>query len=766
MTDNFYKSEIDRELLLNIEIQKQNLKALPAKFKAQKKAVSPVTQQMIDDYKKQFRDLYKRKNAKGTEQFFKFLIPDALPTLEKKDYTTLKPYFDSGEVEDINIKLDELILDYKDQEQGLRDQYRIIEESKNKINKLKSKGTLLYNNNILIEEEIDLFEIRGSTSVYENIDKVYNKYEKNNEELNKLEIQIKEQIERKKISEDVIPKIIITLENITTKINELKKQLEENDENILSNEKYLYTIEQNNRKKLAEYAETLKIMNEGQIDVTRGQDESEDDYLKRLGDVALIQEDLTVIHLFNNNEFKKNLKTIVSSEWKIENISKAFTNDDKFLLNKTIEGFKKYFKDKTGLGNKNLDVDEYISLIRDYMDSEGVQIFKKITDDKEDGKKEFKSAFDYPEQDGLIKPKEEPQESSFEETKEEPQGSSSEETKEKPKGLSSEKILTGKINDKEIVIINTLLESMIYFKLNPDKNDIAISTNGEDYGSIESSTPYQVSFQAKLREILNLTIGNISSKYIIDEAKAFNGRDEGGITKKEFITYIEEISRNPNSDQNKISEALTKINKIRIENEKSRNEKMDKKYSMYSVDRKTGEGLRKSKKSKRKKIIAQKGASVKQVDKFSEFGNLILLLRKLYDTNVLSIKDKNGINIPGIPNQKVNDNFVNLILKIVNNEDVNLKDIDDLNQKDSILFTVLMNKAGLKKKYQINNVRTLEALSKRLELLEGEFEAGNDNDLMIKELYEIVFKLAYLGAITLSNAKKHYKQTVKLLKKN
>ena len=186
MTDNFYKSEIDRELLLNIEIQKQNLKALPDKFKAQKKVVSPVTQQMIDDYKKQFRDLYKRKDAKGTEQFFKFLIPDALPTLEERDYTSLKPELNPDDINAKNKELDDLILEYKDQEQGLRDEYRIIEESKNEINKLTAKlniRTQYDKEYFILDEEI-----------------------KNNEE-------------RKKISEDIIPEIIIRLENITTKIN-------------------------------------------------------------------------------------------------------------------------------------------------------------------------------------------------------------------------------------------------------------------------------------------------------------------------------------------------------------------------------------------------------------------------------------------------------------------------------------------------------------------------------------------------------------------
>jgi hypothetical protein len=77
-----------------------------------------------------------------------------------------------------------------------------------------------------------------------------------------------------------------------------------------------------------------------------------------------------------------------------------------------------------------------------------------------------------------------------------------------------------------------------------------------------------------------------------------------------------------------------------------------------------------------------------------------------------------------------------------------------------------MNKAGLKRKFNVNNVRALEALKKRLELVEGELEAGNDNKDIVKELYEIGYKLAYLGAIKVSEAKIHYKQTIDLLKNN
>ena len=47
------------------------------------------------------------------------------------------------------------------------------------------------------------------------------------------------------------------------------------------------------------------------------------------------------------------------------------------------------------------------------------------------------------------------------------------------------------------------------------------------------------------------------------------------------------------------------------------------KFITFVKSFKSGSGLRKS---KRKKITPQKGASIKQLDKFVEFGNLVLLL--------------------------------------------------------------------------------------------------------------------------------------------
>ena len=752
MTDNFYKSEIDRELLLNIEIQKQNLKALPEKFKAQKKVVSPVTQQMIDDYKKQFRDLYKRKDAKGTEQFFKFLIPDALPTLEKLDKGKflregkLKIVLDEDEINEVNNQIN-IFLDLynKNENINIPELYNEIEEYKKDINELNADRAELLENKKSLVSFVEMEEY-GPLIKKDIID---------------IDKQIDDYVKLIKETNDDINDLVNQNKNYMSDINALKKSIELNEEHKISNEKYLYTVEQNNRKKLDEYAETLKRMNDGQIDVTRGQFESEVDYLKRLGDVALIQEDLTVIHLFNNNEFKKNLKTILQSEWKIENISKAFTDDDKFLLNKTFAGFKKYFKDTIGLGNKNLEVDEYVALIIAYLDSADLSKITKASDEKDDTSSNQDSLNDDIKDEFLDEseipppPKFPPPppsrlpppppsrlppvfESSVIDTlqPEEQQESSSDD----------KYYVIGRFETNTLVIINKENTNTLYIRITEEtdtkKSLIEISNNGNNFIDLKDVFTDTKTFQSKIKLILLDIFNEDDLNLFIKDVRDFGGLSEKtAITEKHFIKYIREILTNPKNTDDEINEALMI----------------------------TGSGLRKSKKnkkSKRKKIIPQKGASIKQVDKFVEFGNLILLLRKLYDTNVLSIKDKTGINIPGIPNQKTGDNFVQLILKIVNNEDINLKDIDDLNEKDTILFTVLMNKSGLKKKYKINNTRALEALTKRLELIEGEIEAGNDNTIVLKELYEIVFKLAYLGAITLSNAKKHYKQTVELLKNN
>jgi hypothetical protein len=129
---------------------------------------------------------------------------------------------------------------------------------------------------------------------------------------------------------------------------------------------------------------------------------------------------------------------------------------------------------------------------------------------------------------------------------------------------------------------------------------------------------------------------------------------------------------------------------------------------------------------------------------------------------MLSVKDKNNVNVQGIPNTKVSNNFVNLLMKICTNKKINKKDINNLNQKEMILYNVLISKAGLSKDYDTDIKNTIKTLKNRLQLIEGEIVAGNNNDILKKDLYDVVFKLSNIGAIAISSARKYYNETLKL----
>ena len=100
-------------------------------------------------------------------------------------------------------------------------------------------------------------------------------------------------------------------------------------------------------------------------------------------------------------------------------------------------------------------------------------------------------------------------------------------------------------------------------------------------------------------------------------------------------------------------------------------------------------------------------------------------------------------------------------MKICNNEDIDKNIIYDLSEKEQLLFNALVQKAGLKKKFNIDNTKTIQTLKNRLELLEGQIKAGNTNQTLKKELYDVVFKMANLGVVTLSSARKYYKEITK-----
>ena len=147
---------------------------------------------------------------------------------------------------------------------------------------------------------------------------------------------------------------------------------------------------------------------------------------------------------------------------------------------------------------------------------------------------------------------------------------------------------------------------------------------------------------------------------------------------------------------------------------------------------------------------------------YCNFGKILVMLDKLYYKNELSVKHKNKVNIQGFNNAKVSDNFVALVMKICRGETPSKVDVKNLTNMDKEVWDMLLHVPGLyKSDYDNTKQQSVNKLKARLELVVGEIEAGNNNEQLNKELYELLFKLVNLGGLTISAARNYYKSIVK-----
>ena len=722
MTEKFYKNEMDKELLLNLELQKKLSMTVPKKYKQQTKTTF-ITQQMMDDYKDQFKELYKRDGKN-----YKYRLPEQEPDLE-----TLDNYIKTHKI-DIGISMEEInkIIDLIEIKQArymelknelLPDLRYAIEDLNKEINRFFQ------------DKEKIMFDDLPTTKILDNRIKNYRNQIK----------QFEKDREQFVIEQNNIVNEVSNLQNQLIKQYELK----DNYENVKD------TVENINKKKLADYAETLRILNDGNIDVKQLENETEDEFLDRLADIAAIEEDPTQATLFNITEFKKNFKTILNSDWKIENIIRSLDIDDIFIINKQFQAFKKQVMEKYGINNPVLTIEDYINIIKTYT----IINSSDLTPPKIQG--------------------------SLEEQQEIDRIKAEEVGVEDAQSLLDTDNIVYKIidNDKTLQLI-TLDRKNAYLKIDSDF-DVYYSSDNQQYKLINKTTII-TSLNDLLKNILKLSnydyndiVHNIASVEAFNRGEIGEMRKKGDKIERTFDYKINDISLEGLATLLQflgVQEELDLIKKsklspyyILIDELLKKREDTETTGERENTET-TGEGLRKKKPIKKKTKLKKpkkqlniiKGAGVKEVAKRCEFGKLVVALNKLYQNNMLSITDKNNINIPGLPNTKVSDLFVDLIMKICNNEDIDKNNIYDLPENEIILFNVVIQKAGLKKKFNIDNKKTIQSLKDRLELVEGQIRAGNTNETVKKEMYDIVFKMAALGVVSLSMARKYYKDVFKI----
>ena len=84
-------------------------------------------------------------------------------------------------------------------------------------------------------------------------------------------------------------------------------------------------------------------------------------------------------------------------------------------------------------------------------------------------------------------------------------------------------------------------------------------------------------------------------------------------------------------------------------------------------------------------------------------------------------------------------------------------DLSVLKPSEKVVYDKLMKLSRFHKSV-VNSVdETLSEMKKRLELISGEIEAGNDNKELLKEAHGILFSMAQMNVITHVAASQYYK---------
>ena len=155
------------------------------------------------------------------------------------------------------------------------------------------------------------------------------------------------------------------------------------------------------------------------------------------------------------------------------------------------------------------------------------------------------------------------------------------------------------------------------------------------------------------------------------------------------------------------------------------------------------------------------GMKNEEIPKHAHFGKNIILLDKLFYKNILSIKDKKMHSVEHFPNVKVSDTLTDIIYNMCTKNTKPTKEmLNSLKTTERKLFDLLLYVSGLGKNMGVTTAKEeyVKELKDRLQLVESQIRAGNNNPVVKTELKEIIQKLYLYNAISMNNGKAYLKQ--------
>jgi len=469
---------------------------------------------------------------------------------------------------------------------------------------------------------------------------------------------------------------------------ELQQEIEE--ENKLKIIDY-----ENKKRQLAQDAlSEFNRMNRGKTEVVRQQNESDDDFLKRLKDMGNIFVDPEDMNKQIETEIllkaKKNIMELTTDYDKAESVLRMLNNNERFQMNKMFPQLKKKYSDTFGLNNKNMDDVEMSQFIRNE-----IQIGQSLITPK------------------TLEPGPEPAEAETVATPAE--ATPAEEVKPLPEtkitvlGLKLyTKMKSDNYPELNLRILRTkseLIRQLVNNDLWDERDIYAYLEYLKDQPQAAQIAETQIA-----EPIFNLPAVPLTKPTLAPNDPIFN------------LPAVPSTKPKQTAEEIDFNDYLRQL--------------------MIGADKGSMSGV-----GLKSQVMPQKFI----------FGKIAIDLNKLFYQNVLSIKKHNGHKIIGHRNKKVSDNFVDVIFKMIDEKPITQSDLKNISN-ERLIYDNLIVQSGLHKSKKIPTTieQTSQEMKDRLGLLVGEIEAGNSNKKLLEELHELLFKMVRVNLISKSAATTYY----------
>ena len=541
------------------------------------------------------------------------------------------------------------------------------------------------------ELEVYLYYNDVTKRIREDIEKIKNAI---NNSPSMLQPSLQQQLkDREQNLESAIRRQNRFSENIAVKYDTILDQMYSQ---VAEHNALVLSKQQRNLDAIKQYQVQLNLINSGAFNTSKMINETEEEYLQRLQQNAeeIIPEDQ--IDMANSRilvEFRKRLQEITKDPVKIDQISNSIDVDDKYQLIKIWNLAKERYNRAYGLTNKSVDAETITSFLN-------ALLYK---DDNNDA---LPSAV----QDIISNIK---QDSPL---------------------MEGELIITPNIPENTIMIqkSNIANQPPLYLRV------VQIHNRGE-YGN----HPLLYSFTGEPTTYKQYFAGGKEGGVPMDRKQGGKGGKSDdeilqrtGITTKDLNKLVGYIGSgfNPNVFAKRLA-IKYRMNPFMVAD--------------------TTQIPYKTRPSSSEQIEYGMGIPKSQEPKLVPFGNIMLSLPNLKYKNTLAIRTHNNKTIGGLPNIKISAKLTSILLNLIEHIQPTHEEINRLTVQERHIYDKVVYLGKLHKSLPNTNDKSISELKKRLSLLEGEINIGNNSPQISSEIKSILKSLTDFHVITKKQMKEY-----------